>query len=156
MKLMSMTNFVLTQRNKFRDAEYSELIYDYANFLQQSLTIGMTVTCDKFGNVLEEPENYIKDYDSEYSEEIVNYNQAKSRVLFKGFKVRNYRHGSLYSKTITDKTGLIHLFWFDKITETWEVSVGLTNIESLTKFSKIEMTKTALKEIGLPKTENNE
>jgi hypothetical protein len=84
------------------------------------------------------------------------YNKAKERVLFKGFKVLDYKHGSLYSKVIVDSTGFIHLFWFDKITQTWEISRGLANIESLTKFGGVELTEIALKEIGLPETETND
>ena len=163
MKLTPMIRFVKKQGNIGMEiqsighqqsdrARRFYLIQKYADFLLKEMLKGMFVPCDEFDNILEEPENYIKGYDSEYSEEIVNYNQAKNRVLFKGFKVLDYKHGSL----IVDSTGFIHLFWFDKISQTWEISIGLSNIESLTKFGGIELTEIALKEIGLPETEIND
>jgi hypothetical protein len=48
------------------------------------------------------------------------------------------------------------LFWFDKISQTWEISGRLTNIESLTNLGAIELTEIALKEIGLPEAEYND
>ena len=88
--------------------------------------------------------------------ECVNYRQAKDRVLFKGFKVVDIDNGIRYSKSISDESGILHLFWLDNITQTWTSSSGLTDIESLSKLGALELTETALKEIGLPKIENND
>ena len=160
MKLISMITFVKKQGNIGMEiqsighqqsdrARRFYLIQKYADFLLKDIGIGMVVPCDEFGNVLEEP----LAYNFKSVELFTNYNikhqQAKDRILFKGFKVCDYKHGSLYSKTITDETGLIHLFWFDKITQTWGLSHGVSTIETLTVFNSIELTETALKEIGL-------
>jgi len=173
MKLTPMITFVKKQGNirievqsighqQSDRARRFYLIQKYADFLLKGILKEMFVPCDENDVPLVEPKDYdffIGGYGGHIDvtfQEYKQYQQAKNRVLFKGFKVRDYRHGSLYSKTITDETGLIHLFWFDKITETWEVSVGLTTIESLTKFGGIELTETALKEIGIPNNETNE
>ena len=89
-----MTDFVLDQISK-SDGNKSILcnkIVEYATFLKQPLTLGMFVTCDKNGNVLEEPKDY-KDvllYGSSvyHYDDILkckNYQKAKSKVLFKDF-----------------------------------------------------------------------
>jgi hypothetical protein len=164
MKLISMISFVKKQGNIGMEiqsighqqsdrARRFYLIQKYADFLLKDIGIGMVVPCDEFGNILEEPnqDNYAfcSVNGENYEYDLLKYQNAKDRVLFKGFKVCDYKHGSLYSKTITDETGLIHLFWFDKITETWGLSHGLTTIENLVIFNSIELTETALKEIGL-------
>jgi hypothetical protein len=173
-KLKSMMDFVFEQdklefvvigeneANEWSDFNLQKLdsINDYAKFLKQPLAFGMFVPCDKFDNILEEPKEHFPTGNKELEEMAFKqrrkYQQAKNRVLFKGFKVCNYTHGSFYSKVIIDSTGLIHLFWFDKITETWEVSIGLNNIESLTQFGGLELTETALKEIGILNNKTNE
>ena len=166
MKLIPMISFVKKQGNIGMEvqsighqqsdrARRFYLIQKYADFLLKEIGIGMAVPCNEFGNILEEPlrENYTDCTEEQNAKDwlynLEKYNEAKERVLFKGFKVRDYKHGSLYSKTVTDNTGLIHLFWFDKITQTWSLSHGLTTIENLAIFNSIELTETALKEIGL-------
>lgn len=171
MKLTPMINFVKKQGNIGMEiqsighqqsdrARRFYLIQKYADLLLKDISIGMVVPCDEFGNILEEPnqDNYsfCSVNGENYEYDLLKYQHQKDRVLFKGFKVCDYKHGSLYSKTITDETGLIHLFWFDKITETWSLSHGLTTIENLAIFNSIELTETALKEIGLPESEIND
>lgn len=173
MKLISMISFVKKQGNigmeeHFKSIHHQQsdrarrfyLIQKYADFLLKNIKKGMFFPCDEFDNILEEPKYWNEKYnDNVPSDEFdlcTKYYEAENRVLFKGFKVCDYKHGSLYSKTITDETGLIHLFWFDKITETWSLSHGLTTIENLVIFNSIELTETALKEIGLPNTESND
>jgi len=106
MKLISMTDKVLELNNTrptpsqelhevdyfYLECEVLEKICDYANFLNQSLTLGMFIACDEDGNVLEEPEfnepnneNEIGDYD----ELRYQYQQAKDKVLFEGFEICN-------------------------------------------------------------------
>ena len=74
MKLTSMKDFVLEQRKlQFEDSgdeskiadEWSEFmaskldrIEDYANFLNQPVTLGMFVPCDEEGNTLREPNSF--------------------------------------------------------------------------------------------------
>ena len=163
MKLIPMTDFCLQEQkggqqvNSITSQLHHELrsIKKYANFLKQPLKKGMFVPCDEFDNILEEPlqEHYTDCTEEQNAKDwlynLEKYNEAKERVLFKGFKVRDYKHGSLYSKTITDETGLIHLFWFDKITETWYLSHDLKTVEHLTILKCLELTETSLKEIGL-------
>lgn len=103
MKLISMTEFVLEQKRPIPSADLHEADYyqqeyevlekvcNYANFLNQPLTLGMFVPCDEDGNVFEEPN--INDFKSEpfcttgncqaYRDEIEIYQQAKDKVLFK-------------------------------------------------------------------------
>ena len=175
MKLTSMINFVKKQGNigmEIQSIRHQQsdrarrfyLIQKYADFLLKEIGIGMVVPCDEFGNILEEPESlkgfYESSKDGMEQEAILRkqYQQAKDRVLFKGFKVVDIpkNGGSVFSDSISDSSGLIHLFWYSKITETWSLSHGLTTIENLAIFNSIELTKTALKEIGLPESEIND
>lgn len=68
MKLISMTDFVLEQRGDN---------LKYAQFLKQSLNLGMFVPCDLEGNVLQDP-GLIPSY------ELQEYRKYKERVLFEG------------------------------------------------------------------------
>ena len=166
MKLKTMISFVKEQgdikkevqligiEQPYRTSRFY-LIQNYADFLLKNITIGMLVPCDEFGNVLEEPlQEHYADYTDEQNVKdwlcnLEKYNQAQERILFKGFKVVDVHNGIAYSKSISDNSGLIHLFWLDNITQTWKLSFHLTNIESITKFIGIELTETAIKEIGL-------
>jgi hypothetical protein len=167
MKLIPLISFVKKQGNigmEIQSIGHQQsdrtrrfyLIQKYANFLLKDIIIGMVVPCDEFGNFLEEPlqEHYVDCTEEQNAKDwlynLEKYNEAKERVLFKDFKVVDVNNGIAYSKSISDASGLIHLFWLDKITQTWGLSSGLTNIESLTKFCPIELTETALKELGLP------
>ncbi len=173
MKLTPMIRFVKKQGNIGMEvqsighqqsdrARRFYLIQKYADFLLKDISIGMTIPCDEFGNVLKEPksdnENWTQEKTDKYFEDLMKYNQAKERVLFKGFKVINSPKDimSRYPKRITDSSGLIVLFWFDSITQTWSLSNGLSTIETLTVFGSIELTETALKDIGIPNNETNE
>src|SRR5690606_1302228 len=102
MKLISMTAFVLeqkqkepevrkfadfTQLNNHRERSYNSIV-SFAKFLKQPLELWMFVPCDKEGNAIEEPEqrkvpnmhpNEQNDYWNEWNTE---YQQAKERVLF--------------------------------------------------------------------------
>jgi hypothetical protein len=86
MKLISMTDYVLEQE-KYLDItnrQKLEHIINYANFLKQPLELWMFVPCDLEGNVLIEP---IEQNPIYWSKE---YQQAKERVLFEGFDLRDY------------------------------------------------------------------
>ena len=167
MKLIPMISFVKKQGNigmEIQSIGHQQsdrtrrfyLIQKYADFLLKDIEIGMVVPCDEFGNFLEEPlqEHYADCTEEQNAKDwlynLEKYNEAKERVLIKDFKVVDVNNGIAYSKSISDVSGLIHLFWLDKITQTWGLSSGLTNIESLAKFDAIKLTETALKEIGSP------
>ena len=172
---MPMTKFIKEQSNigmEIQSLTYQQsdrarryyLIQRYAYFLLKDIKIGMVVPCDEFGNILEEPlqEHYTDCTEEQNTKDwlynLEKYNEAKERVLFKGFKVVHIpkNGGSVYSDSISDSSGLIHLFWYSKITETWSLSHGLTTIENLAIFNSIELTETALKEIGLPESKSND
>lgn len=93
MKLVSMTDFVLEQVKKMEPKELAYLkIFNYAKFLNQPLTLGMFVTCDSDGNVLEEPKNYdlwckygdFTQYGKSLTKECKEYKEAKERIFFEG------------------------------------------------------------------------
>jgi len=131
MKLIGMTDFVLDQelklRNNFnydnRDALVK--IFNYANFLKQPLELWMFVPCDEDGNVLEEPfEDNLYD--------IQEYQQAKERCLFEGFRFVN-------NSVVLKELLLIPISHFNNNT-----------IEDLVNnYNYIQLTKTAEKLIGL-------
>ena len=129
MKLISMTSFVL-QRD-ITDIKQRDSIVKYANFLKQPLKLEMFVPCDEDGNVLKEPkrgEDYLQYPDSfdgnkEWGE-LYDYQQAKEKVLFV-FKLNFYillmKHHILQGR----------------------------NIEYLANFAELELTESAVKQIGL-------
>ena len=133
MKLISMTDFVLSQTELLYDKNQSKLIHNivnYAQFLKQSLKLEMFVPCDEDGNVLEEPTNYevweeiyLKDKSSIIGfKEHESYFEAKEKVLFEGLK--------------------------DIVVIEIHISRNRT-IEYLSKFSTIYLTQNAIKQIGL-------
>ena len=106
MKLIKITDFVLEQEKTIYESDktfkdFFNKTTNYANFLQQPLTLGMFIACDENGNVLEEPImfyseknlKYLKGIEIEIATEVNNrvkqYQQAKERVLFEGFEVCN-------------------------------------------------------------------
>ena len=102
MKLISMIDFVSIFYNDLKSEhkvnwsfdQICNKIFNYANFLKQSLNLGMFVPCDEDGDVLEKPEDYenrLPNMMTEYNDEVYRYKQAKEKVLFKGFKINgNY------------------------------------------------------------------
>ena len=73
MKLISMTDFVLQDNGNILNMEY-------ANFLKQTLELGMFVTCDEEGNILDSSDQF-----RSCGKGFV-YGQAKEKVLFEGFE----------------------------------------------------------------------
>jgi hypothetical protein len=168
MKLISMTSFVKKQGNigmEIQSLRHQQsdrarrfyLIQKYADFLSKEITKGMFVPCDEFDNILKEPEPYYENKGFDECPEPIwdnleceQFLKAKERILFKDFQVVNLpiKQG-YYSKSITDSSGLLHLFWYSKVSENWSLSQDLNIIETLTFFNSIELTETAIKEIGL-------
>ena len=89
MKLISMVEYVLEQRNiQIRPSEVCRLSVNYANFLNQPLTLGMFVPTDEDGNLLEKYKYFpcsLK-YAKEINEYYYKYQKAKDKVLFEGFE----------------------------------------------------------------------
>lgn len=128
-ELISMTDFVL-QMSKPYDKETAESetclaenFYDrvplYANFLKRKLELWMFIPCDENGEPLEEPTIL----DDRLSLKLMIYQKAKESVWFE-----------------IDMTGL------DSIKH--HISLG-RDIEYLTQFKGIKLTKQALKELEI-------
>lgn len=68
--------------------------HPHAKFLQQTPTLGMFVSCDEKGNVLEEPTRSYSGFTHEqdiltkhYWDEVKKYQQAEQRVIFEGWGI---------------------------------------------------------------------
>ena len=117
MKLISMTDLVLEQHNwsptqvrfdnEFSNKRFRSVVSKYANFLKQLLTLGMFVPCDDDGNVLEIPTKENSNNTIDHDSKLMDYNDAKSKVLFNGFQVRKQ---STYS-IVSNKDGDIWVTW---------------------------------------------
>ena len=148
--LQSMTDFVLeikVKSNKSSDfsfmMDYSK-IFNYADFLKQPLQLGFFVPCDENGNVLD-PSDAFRSCEKGFV-----YSKAKERVLFNGFVFEEGQKEAL--KNNTQLSVSIHTENSFYITRrlngkrhTW---FGLKTVEDLIK-CKIELSKTAIKQIGL-------
>lgn len=151
-KLVSMVDFVLEQEKKLIDAPINEAgvkqlkkyitsTSNYANFLKQPLTLGMFIACDLEGNVLEKP-NRDSFHNSDKGDYLFRlytnqFQQAKERVLFEGFRI--VKKSPHYDWHITNKDGnvFIYLKGLEEMT-----------IQSLVK-RKPTLTPTACKQIGI-------
>ncbi len=113
--LTSMVDFVKNEHfgfgNEFiTSQEFCDKVINYANFISQKLEFWMFVTCDKDGNILEEPKDeelckYCPLENNKYNSvgsscegskcDIaaenykIEYQEAKDRILFDGFTVKN-------------------------------------------------------------------
>ena len=164
MKLISMTDFVINEStNKQVSKNFSgftdivnnkKLSYDniisYANFLKQPLTLGMFVPCDENGNVLSEKYSAKEDAENKSFTKLSNeYQQAKERCLFEGFKVMsqdlydNYFELELHGKD----------FWITFVNNECQIEEDfeIENIEHLlmNSLEDLELTQTTIKQIGL-------
>lgn len=105
MKLISMTDFVLEQ-DEFTDVDKNPVFHfcrciDYANFLNQSLNLGMFIPCDLEGNPIKSPQSstieemvsLVGKVDGWFGKYKQQYQQAKERVLFEGgFELLSFEH----------------------------------------------------------------
>src|SRR3972149_6621077 len=110
MKLISMVDYV---KNQYKTIA-SDNIYlamkncnEYANLLKQPLELWMFVTCDEKGNVLIELDQNNTKYDicisndevdcdyRLYDDDCLEYQQAKERCLFDGWKFEHEFPGSI-------------------------------------------------------------
>lgn len=129
MRLISMTDFVLHESfgvgNEIINKEvfYNKCI-NYAQFLKQTLQLGMFVPCDEEGNVLEQPKQTSLTCSFFEHQQFFNkqkkYEKAKEKVFFKGF----------------DEDSANMLMYYND------------NIEHIV-YSNITLTENALKQIGL-------
>ncbi|MDV3749754.1 hypothetical protein CMU21_18145 [Elizabethkingia anophelis] len=107
-KLIPMTEFTL-QKCKFLEMEWNDdlklnmeshfallSVRRYAQFLKQPRELWMFVPCDEDNVPLKEPIYSVVNYGSSpeafkrFEEDRLNFEQAKSRVLFEGFFISKY------------------------------------------------------------------
>lgn len=145
-----MTDFVLEYKEKYKPWVHYEMICNYAQFLKQPLTLGMFIACDLEGNVLDfevyqgyviigstrEAKKSKIDRGDIYGFFIYDgskYQQAKERVLFKGFEL----HGDIIVYDEQDLIGVDQLH--DMTIEILHLCGG----------DNIKLTESAIKQIGL-------
>jgi len=144
MKLISMTKFVLQDIQDSLDKDAADIHRDYARFLDQPLTLGMFVPCKKVNGVwvvLEKPECSLGNKCA--SPPCVEYQEAKYRVLFEGFEIKDHKN----HKTIKLKDADFNVFWNKGCELGWYLSIGIKTIEDISKYN-LQLTETAQKQIG--------
>lgn len=145
MKLISMTDFVLEQGEKIKKEKYGiesyyntmQVSINYANFLKQPLKLEMFVPCDEDGDILDEPEDYelrLPNMMTEYNDEVYRYKQAKSKVLFEGFKINgNYIY---YGHFMVCLISEIELYTVESLLN-----------HSIPETEEVQLTESAIKQI---------
>lgn len=138
--LISNTSFGDYLRTKnLPDYEYRFLRDKFDDFLKQPLELWMFVPCklvDGVWAVLEEPD---ADYYMKVTEkDLKEYQEAKDRVLFKGFEID-------YDRIV--KNNEIRIQFNDYSTYLNNSKTVISTIEHLVKHN-LELTPTALKQIG--------
>ena len=147
--LQSMTDFVLHfDTCKVFPKEMYFKIKKYANFLKQPLQLGFFVPTDLEGNVLEKPlESDFDNFDLNEGGQVVDYElynnacdeflDAQEKVLFKGFEIRD--KGNFYF--VERKESTLFRRVLNKNTK--------STIEDLLIWGNVELTETAIKQIGI-------
>ncbi|WP_294267704.1 hypothetical protein [uncultured Chryseobacterium sp.] len=156
-RLKTMADYVIDYYNDTMNTPYNdgELIaldahnfLKYANFVKQSLTLGMFVPCDENGNVLEIPKCFGKGGGWNCScsdalmqlctDNMAEYRKAKERVLFKEFTISDGKEGGLMlsngNLVLARKMGQYY---------TWEFPI-FKSVEDIAHF-QIELTESAIK-----------
>ncbi|ATL45433.1 hypothetical protein CQS02_20075 [Elizabethkingia miricola] len=152
-KLISMTDFVLNSAKdqKHRRDKYDD-IYSYADFLKQPLALWMFVPVDENNLPLEEPIYSITNYGASpeafkrFEEDRKKFEQAKSRVIFEGFKLLSdyngmYRLRNAQNIDITFDSYGCYAEPFDSIP-----GKRINTIEEIT-YLDLTLTETAIKQI---------
>jgi hypothetical protein len=152
MKLMSMVDFVLKQKEELKlranlhyyveAVDLAWKMINYAQFLKQPLELWMFVPCDENGNVLED-KTYFPIIDCEYQ-------QAKEVCIFYGFEFTESQKFS----TVNNIKNSVHWYTKDRLYLTTKKEDGyhsyfqLFTVEDLIQCD-LQLTPTALKQIGL-------
>jgi hypothetical protein len=170
MELISMTDFVLETKNKSitetekfniiewqKKCEAFNKIITYASILKQPLKIQMFLPCDEVGNVLQKPkekdyfdEGFPLEFNQKHFREVImlEYNQAKEKVLFEGFEIGKFT-GSKdnHFDYIGNKKLELILFIKDVGISNWLINDNkLKDIEDLIKY-KLTLTENAIKQL---------
>lgn len=143
-----MTDFALKECGKCGNEPRLLRIEKYAKFLKQPLTLGMFVPCDDDGNALKEQdvsEFHPSDW-KEISRQNSEFEKAKEKVLFEGFKLVEWRDNTF---EIISDTAPNFITVFKKLNnKDWEARFN--KVEDLTKtIIDIELTESAIKSVGL-------
>ncbi len=157
-KLIPMTTFVIEyySHEGYADLQTLKLMKNYANFLKKSLHLGMFVPVDEQGNVLKEPPNYPSWKSLKHN----NNSDANDNIAFEENKVyQNAEQKCLFKDFKVDYNGYSRV----RIIATYNHSIELSfnkndlsflhfqDVESLTSFDEIFLTRTALRMIGIKK-----
>lgn len=154
-----MTDFVLHEERFKEDSDTAIFkVTNYAQFLKQPLTLGMFVPCDADGNVLEKPKDFndflfnsdtstpTKDYYVIHGKHINEYYQAKERILFEGFEIKDY------PDVISFYTSWGYFDWDKEFLHFIDIennySTTIETVENLLKY-RLELTESAKKQIGI-------
>jgi hypothetical protein len=154
-KLIPMTAFVIEYYSNegYADLQILSLMKNYANFLKQSLTLGMFVPVDEDGNVLKEPKNYASWKLLEHNEgkkahaagsgEYNDYLKAEQNCMFEGFRVDYNGYSKVRIVASYDPSIELSFNKNDLLPS------GFTDVESLIVFDDIYLTYSALNRIGI-------
>lgn len=145
-KLISMTDFVLqraeesilplTVMETFKNgAKITNQIFNYANFLNKKLELGMFIPCDDDGDILEKPNNETL----HFAEKTIEYKNAKEKCLFYGFNF-----GGEINNVFVIKYSELRLLYLTKD----KIFVNHMRIESLV-YQDLTLSETAIKQLGL-------
>lgn len=142
MNLLSNTNFgIYLKTLEISNSCYKMLRMNFDSFVSKKLKLGMFVPCDEEGNVLKEPDMCFR-HDEKLSKE---YQQAKERCLFEGFRVEEHEKESF---SIRCENNILNVMWNFSDKRGWFTARGISTIEDLVKYD-LTLTKTAQKQIGL-------
>lgn len=145
MKLIGMTDFVLEMRKNNNKDNIRRFwsCENYAQFLKQSLTLGMFIPTDKDGNVLEEPCSIGVGNDFYLQRAINQYEEAKERVVFEGFSVSS-NDTLVFNEDITIEFCINNIEVHNEFSQEYNVYI----IEDLSNLD-LTLTENAIKQIGL-------
>ncbi len=173
MKLISMTDFVLQEKEQLKEKLISgpydrtdlprsyDRISNYAEFLKQPLALGMLIPENESGDVLKEPiEKDFYYHDStlnhvDFSAEVERFTIAKEKVLFKGIlKINKEPYKSTKRHIIDLVSGEKFMriyteltYWTGEVDKQYFGGKNL-KVEDLIKFDLI-LTPSALEAIGI-------
>jgi len=129
---------------------YEKLRNNYDDFLKQQLAIWMFIPCKLVNGVwlVLEEKSIFNTTDDEYifdSESFDQYQEAKDRVLFEGFKVYSEKLSSHLCQKIRSEN--ITIAYYNHVS-LWKFENKFYRIEDLVKYN-LELTPTAEKQIGI-------
>lgn len=149
MKLQSIQKHsdYLKNDGTLNDAEKWKLHIKRVEFGKQQISIEKIVPCKLVDGVwffLEEPVYPFRN-DNDYQNTVI-YNEAKEKVLFDGFEVKERKSNGMTFKYI--EKGKLIIYYFNRGFNRFEKHIKSETIEDLVKYN-LELTETAKKQIGL-------